>query len=379
MKVLIVGSGHGGCAVASYCAQQSHEVTLLKIGKTKHNENFEYLLEKKKIRVIEGDKTLEVSLFNVTRDIQKAVVWADLIVIAYVSNYHEYIASLICPYIHYGQLIYICPGYAGSLIFKNHLENYGQLDGIILAEGETLPFSSRIIEKGIVEIYSQNYGHPIAVFPKENMEEAIQKLQCILPGKCIPRNNALEVALHNPNLIIHTIGIVMNAARVEMDSNGFALYKDGFSPAIWRVVEAMDKEKISVLEGIGAPGRTYFEEFLIRTFPDPEKFTSEQGFEHYAQEVYSLRTTNLNDRYIVEDVPIGLGLLHSLGKYLNIPTPTCDSIIHLAGLLVEKQFFAEARTVECLGIDNAEKLIYTIKPVAYKDHYKNEYTFRKRA
>lgn len=360
MKVLIVGSGHGGCAAASYCAQQAHEVTLLKIGQTKHNENFEHLLEKKMITIVDGDKRSEVSLFNVTRDIQKAVEWAELIFVAYVSNYHEHLASIICPHMRSGQLIYICPGYAGSLIFKNNLKKYGNLDGIILVEGETLPFSSRIIKKGVVEIYSQNYGHPIAVYPKGKMEEAIQKLQYIIPGKCIPRINALEVALHNPNLIIHTIGIVMNAARVELDTDGFALYKDGFSPAIWRIVEAMDKEKISVLEGMGVPGRTYFEEFLVRTFPSPENFTPEQGFEHYAKEVYSLKTRSLNDRYVVEDVPMGLGLLHSLGKLLKIPTPTCDAIIHLAGLLVDKQFYSEARTLESLGLNNIKKLMQLI-------------------
>ncbi|MBE9594175.1 MAG: NAD/NADP octopine/nopaline dehydrogenase family protein, partial [Proteobacteria bacterium] len=41
--------------------------------------------------------------------------------------------------------------------------------------------------------------------------------------------------------IIHTIGIVMNAAMVESAKGDFAMYTQGFTPSIWKIVETLDE------------------------------------------------------------------------------------------------------------------------------------------
>ena len=55
-------------------------------------------------------------------------------------------------------------------------------------------------------------------------------------------------------------------------------------------------------------------------------------------------------RYITEDVPTGLVPLSSLGKRLNIPTPTINSIIGLANALFNFDFYKNGRTMEKVGI-----------------------------
>jgi hypothetical protein len=69
--------------------------------------------------------------------------------------------------------------------------------------------------------------------------------------------------------------------------------------------------------------------------------TIEEGFKLYAENVKDLKTSSVNNRYITEDVPKGLGLLHVLGANLNIPTPVCDSIITLAGVMIGADYFKE--------------------------------------
>ena len=59
---------------------------------------------------------------------------------------------------------------------------------------------------------------------------------------------------------------------------------------------------------------------------------------------------SLQMRYITEDVPTGLVPISSLGKYLNIPTPTTNSIIGLANALFNFDFYKNGRTIEKVGI-----------------------------
>lgn len=360
MKITIVGTGHGGCAAVAYYAKQGHNITLLKIGHKMHNENFESIKKTRNISLkgIEGEGTYKLK--DVTTNIEKAISNAEVIFIFYVSNFHKMLAEKISPYLRNKHLVYLCPGYAGSLLFFSEMKKINNKSKVIFSEGETLPFSSRINKPGVVNICSKNYGHPIATLPNSLNKIAIEKLSPVL-GNCYKRDNILEIALHNPNLILHTIGIIMNAGRIEDPDLNFFMYKQGFTTSIWKVVKELDNEKMNVLSKMGLKRKTYFDEFLVRTFGDDfTSYSAEEGFKIYSKEAGELLTNTLNNRYLTEDTPIGLGLLHSLGKHLNVSTPICDSMIHLAGVMLDTDYFKEARTIETLGFENVEDLIDTV-------------------
>jgi len=270
-----------------------------------------------------------------------------------VTNFHEFLASRIAPHLKSGQIIFINPGYAGSLLFKKAMEECKNPADVLFVEGETLPYTSRIIEPGVVEITSKNVRHPIAALPSSRTKEALEKLNAIFPN-CVPRNNILEVALHNPNLIIHTIGTIMNIGRIEHSKGEFYMYKEGFTESIWNIVEALDGEKMAVLEKIGVKPISYFDEFRLRTFEDVS-IDPLEGFMRYANESPKGPSSS-RSRYITEDVPVGLGLLSSLGKLLQVPTPVCDSLLVLASAINKTNYFEQARTVEKLGIMSPEDI-----------------------
>jgi len=175
---------------------------------------------------------------------------AEIILIYYVANYHEMIAERIAPYLRSHQLVYTCPGYLGSLFLQRQREKHGGSKDIIFTEGETLPFTSRITAPAEVTITSKNVRHPIGVLPSTAGDAALQLLSPIL-GQVMLRDSFLEVALHNPNLVIHTTGTLLNISRVEDPAKNFAMYRDGFTPSIWKLVDVLDGEKIAVLKALG--------------------------------------------------------------------------------------------------------------------------------
>lgn len=362
MNITIVGSGHGGSTAAACLARDGHQVSMLKLS-NQPNEHFDKLEETKRITLKDGNDEQTVQLQAVSRDPAEVIPQADIILIYYVSNYHQSLASALAPYLQKHQTVYICPGYLGSIYFVNEMNRIDRIEDIpLFVEGETLPYSCRITNPGEVTLYSENNGHPIASLPAHRIQEARDTLEPILKN-CIPRDSIAEVALHNPNLIMHTVGIALNAAYIENSDGQFSMYTQGFTPSTWKVAHKLDREKMDMLKLIGSTPRTYIEEFKVRTFTDSEEHSDDEAFAIYAESVKDLRTNSVNNRYLTEDVPMGLGLLHSLGKHLGLPTPVADSILTLSGTMIGEDYYKEARSVEALGFTSAEELLSFISPV----------------
>ena len=172
-------------------------------------------------------------------------------------------------------------------------------------------------------------------------------------------HSVAEAAIHNPNLIVHTIGAVFSIPRIEhvaKHGGNYSMYREVFTPFVWNLVTALDREKMDVLEAIGCPRLSYVEACKHRNSLDDSRDATEVFFD-YANNSSPDGPTVPDSRYITEDVPQGLVLLESLGKVLGIPTPTCSGLIDCASALLNRPFREEGRTVEKLGFDNISEII----------------------
>ena len=166
--------------------------------------------------------------------------------------------------------------------------------------------------------------------------------------------------MHNPNLIVHTVGSVMSIPRIEKSKGDFCMYHEAYTrdnPATWRILEALDAEKMNVLEKLGFDRLSYVEACKYRNSLD-DAMDAKEVFLNYAEMPTRAKGPIVVDsRYISEDVPQGLVMMEALGKALEIETSIASGLISIASAALGRDLRAEGRTPERLGMENIERIL----------------------
>lgn len=337
-NVTIVGTGNAGCAYAAMLSLAGHKVTLFKTSQAGNNLNFDCIRRTGTLIVSMPDgNERKVSVSCVTDDGAQAFRDCDICLVMVQTLYHEVVSKLISRYARHLRLLFVVPGYLGSLFFLNELGDRVEA----IAEGESTAYDARIVEDGKVKILFKNVRNAIGVL-KGDPESVLAMMAELVETYRYLRRNVVDSALHNPNLIVHTVGAIMSAARIEHSCGNFWMYKEAFTPSIWNVINKLDAEKMDVLEKFGSPRIPYVEACKFRNCEDLT-IDAVTVFKSYAESGSPKGPSIVRSRYLMEDVPMGLGLMHNLGEIANVSTPTCDALITIASGLVNEDFMQNAR------------------------------------
>jgi opine dehydrogenase len=157
--------------------------------------------------------------------------------------------------------------------------------------------------------------------------------------------------------VIHPAVTLLNAALIERTHGDFLFYEEGVTPAVGRVMEAIDSERIKIGEKLG-----------VRIIPDPELGVM-QGYMAEAQYCTGYSTapgfkgigaqSQLNHRYLHEDAGYGLVFLLDLAKSIGVETPHINSLLDIASIVSQRDYRKEAvRTLKGIGysIEEVKKL-----------------------
>lgn len=353
MNITIIGTGNVGCTLAADLIHKGHRVSLLRSSGSSHTANFNYLAEHHTLRVTDTDSaTFEARVDHVfDRDFQTALSNAELIIFAIQTNYHEDVIKRIVPFLKDGQAILFEPGYLSTSYLLKHSNK-----SILSIEAESSPIDCRITEPGHTTVLFRNVLNPFGVFPLQGKDRAAK----ILEGLGYPfrfTRNVVEAALHNPNLIVHTVGALFSIPRIEYTRGEYWMYKEVFTPHVWTVCESLDQEKIAILNSLGVTDSLcYVEACQERNFINDTRTPLESFFD-YALNSSPKGPSIPDSRYLTEDISQGLVMLESLGKVLGVQTPTASSLITLASVAMERDFRKEGRTVDALGVENIRMIL----------------------
>ena len=308
----------------------------MKTSNSLHDDNFEQIRKTGTIGCVDYTQNGKFSLFTpklITRDIEEGMKDAEAVLVLTQSLQHRDLAPRIAPFLKEGQTVLIIPGNMGSLQFSKYTTDRD----IVYAEAESTPYDARIAEPGTVHILFMNVRNAVS-FLKKDHEKHLDRIDALFGRHKFMRTNIVESALHNPNLVIHTVGAIMSASRIEYSKGEFWMYREAFSPAVWNVIEQLDKEKMTIMEYCGCRQAVrYLDACKWRNEEDLSQ-DSMKVFQMYADTGGPKGPTSLDSRYICEDVPMGLCLLENLGACAGISTPVASSLITLASCLLKRDF-----------------------------------------
>jgi opine dehydrogenase len=339
--VAVIGAGNGGCAIAADLALAQWNVNLFEF--RRYKGNIEPLIAQGGIHITGAANQGFAKLGKMTTDMKDAVKGAKHILVTTQSLAHEDVALKIAPHVESGQTIFVMPGSGGSLVFRRVFRDKGVNVALDIAETISLPYGCRKTSPTTVNVSRLLGNILLAALPSRNNDKVLEAFREMYPNSSL-MSNVLEVAISNPNLILHPGPTMLSISRIEFSKGDFGLYQEGFTNSIVKVMDRLDSEIMAIRERLGLPLLSYKQLMEVRYG---------KSFEEHFQfmvKVGSRGPFDVKTRYITEDVPIGLVLVSSLGKYLGVSTTTCDAIIHLCGVMNDTDFWHRGRTLESLGI-----------------------------
>jgi opine dehydrogenase len=344
----VIGAGHGGKAMAAHLALMGFKVTL-------YNRTFEH------IEVIQKRGGIDLESYDgwphgfgklvlATSDIKKALAKAQVIMVVVPSSAHMDIAKVCAPHLRNGQMVILHPGRTcGAIEFQMTLESQGCKAQVIVAEAETFIYASRSDGPAQARIFRIKEAVPLAALPAIRTQVV---LDAILPAypQFIDGVNVLNTGLNNMGAIFHPCLTLLNAGWIESTHGDFEFYIDGVTPSTARVLEVLDRERVTVASSVGVRARTAMEWLQLAYNASGEDLNEAI---HNQPGYYGIKAPNtMHHRYIFEDVPMSLVPIASFGERYGVSVRGIESIVRLACIVHRTDYWKRGRTLERLGINH---------------------------
>ncbi len=343
LKFCVLGSGHGGMAMAGHLAIMGFKVNVFNRGR----KRLQLIAHRKGIKVegeIQGVGEIELASSNIKECIDNV----DILMVVVPANGHRFMAKTCAPYLKENQIVILNPGRTGgALEFFHTLKKEGVKKFPFIAETQTFIYASRALGPAQAKIFSIKNSVPLATLPAYWIPGVLKVINRAFP-QFVPGDNIFKTSFDNIGAIFHPALTVLNAAWIEETHGDFEYYIQGASKSVSKVLEKLDKERLEVAAALGIKALSA-KNWLYTAYSASGKDLYEAI--HANPGYLGIKAPDrLNHRYIDEDVPMSLVPLASIGDMLKVKTPAIEFIIRLASFMRGKDFLKEGRTVEKLGL-----------------------------
>jgi opine dehydrogenase len=283
----------------------------------------------------------------VTTDIARALAGVRLVNVVVPASGHELFFEALRPHLRAEQLVVVWAGDFGSLRLA-HLLSGDEAARPAIVETSTLPWGARLTAPARVEVFVTAERILAAALPATETDDWLPSLLGFWPA-FEPAEHVLQVALANPNPLVHPAGCILNAGRIEFARGDFRLYREGMTPAVLALIRAVwhEARRVATALGVAIP-------YDEADFDKPasimgELFARPTG--KYEAIASVVGPTSLHDRYLTEDLPFGLLPVSEFGRRTGVATPLVDALIDLGSVVCGQDFRRSGRTLRSLGID----------------------------
>jgi opine dehydrogenase len=324
--VTIIGAGIGGLYLLAELGVAGFKLRLHDIDNSRLSE----------IRAhggvdVEGEKGGFAAVDRATTDLPSAVGGADVIIVVTGGNAQAVVARSLAPLVRDGHVILLIQGNTGgSLIVHRALKDAGCRAEIDVAEMDNYPYSCWRLSPTRIRPIVRKRWVQIATFPGNRIGAVFPRVSRLFQ-EAVAAPNTLYTGFTNANAMLHVANCVANAGRIE-SGDSYKFYAEGVTPAVARLYEAINAERVAVAAALGASVPTladWFErvyglrgETLVETC---------QRLTYNSDGPYQATGTpkSLDHKFITEDVPTGLIPMSALGRAAGVETPAIDALVEL--------------------------------------------------
>ena len=343
LKFAVLGAGAGGQTMAARLKSDGYSVSL-------YDHDYDKIAQLNQLGKIEvtGKFSCEGYPDVITTDIATAVTDVDVIMVTTTTDAHREIAALCAPYLHDGEIFMLNPGHVGGALEASYIirELYGCKADIIIAETGDLMYACRSYAIGQTYQSGIKSKVDVATLPAKDVTKLMDRLGKVFPN-LHPVKNVLETGFEGAGAMLHPIPSIMNVCLTDMGRN-YDYYIDGITPSIAKLVSVCDAERLSVCRALGLEVPSLLENL-------------QHVYKLEQKDLYDLLQNNivykglkspgsLKHRFFVEDTLCGLVPLASIGNMLGVKTPIMNAYIEIASIICGRDFWADGRTTEKLGL-----------------------------
>jgi opine dehydrogenase len=237
----------------------------------------------------------------------------------------------------------------GAVEFRKVLRDHNCAAKVVVAEAQTFIFAARADGPAQARILRIKDAVPLAALPAKDTPYVLEALSSAYP-QFIDGGNVLQTGLDNVGAIFHPTISLLNAGWIEATGGNFQFYVDAVTPTVGRIMEVIDRERVTVAAAVGVRANTA-KEWLKLAY----NAIGENLYETiHNQPGYRGITApgTLQHRYLTEDVPMSLVPIASLGQRYGVSVRGIDSLIRMACIAHRTDYWRRGRTLDKLGIEH---------------------------
>jgi opine dehydrogenase len=347
-RYTVIGAGHGGKAMAAHLALMGFEVALY--NRTPQNVAAIKARGGVSLGSYEAGPHGFGQLACVTSNMEEALQDSDVVMVVVPAFAHRSIARAAAAHLSDGQIVILNPGRTlGALEFRKVLDDHGCTAEVIIAEAQSFIYASRSEGPAQARIFRIKDAVPLAALPALETGKVLDAINPAYP-QFIDGINVLETSLNNIGAMFHPAISLLNAGWIESTSGNFQFYLDGVTPTVARIIEVLDRERVTIASALGIRAITACEwlRMAYNTKGDNlyEAIHSQPGYKGINA------PATLKHRYLLEEIPASLVTFASLAHRYGVSVRCMESIIRLACIAHSTDYWQHGRTLDRLGIEH---------------------------
>lgn len=349
-KIAVLGAGNAGCAAAAHLTMRGYQVSMF----NRWESEIDPIRERGGIQIKgavgEGFARIE----TVTTDIREAAQGAELFLVVAPALAHDFFAGELAKVID-GPIVRIMlnPGHTGgALHFLSMLRKAGVSSDVRICETNTNTYICRLTGPAEVTVYGLARKVLFGAIPGKHTKELAETIGVLYPF-ISPVESVLDTGFANVNAIMHPAGMLLNAGWIESTGGDFAFYYDGTTPAVGRVIDAVDRERLAVMTALGVEAVSFVKVFYEYGATSDHALATGSAYDALRESEPNrpIRAPkSLTNRYLAEDIPFGLVPMAALGDLAGISTPVVDALITMACTVNGVNYWNEGLTLERMGL-----------------------------